>query len=70
MQDLDDIRNHLSTNFTLLRSLDFDDDDSYDHSDPDWETKKALWTTGGWISIGKESEDAFSFYCYIVWCWI
>jgi len=56
LQDLDELRNELndsSLRVSLLRNLDFNDNDSYDQTDPDWETKKTAWTTGeGWIGIG------------------
>jgi hypothetical protein len=36
-----------------MNNLDFDNDSSYDQTDPDWSTKKTSWTTGdGWEPIG------------------
>lgn len=53
LQDLDEIRNDLGGEFVLLRNLDFNDDGSYNQTDPDWETKKTAWTTeSGWDPVG------------------
>jgi len=53
LQDIDNLRNNLDSDLTLDQDLDFNDDASYDHTDPDWETKKTAWTTGtGWEPIG------------------
>ncbi len=48
IQDLDGIRNinNLDKDYMLMRDLDFNDDESYDQTDIDWETKKTAWTTG------------------------
>ena len=37
LQDLDDLRDTPDLYFTLTRDLDFNNDDSYDQTDPDWE---------------------------------
>ena len=61
LQDLDDIRDALSSNYFLIRDLDFTDNDSYDQTDVDWETKKAAWTTGtGWTALGTAYGTEFT----------
>jgi len=51
LQDLDRIRENLTFNCTLMNNLDFESDSSYNQKDPDWETKRTLWTTTGWTKI-------------------
>ena len=54
LQDLDNVRNNLSSSYVLMNNLDFNSDSSYDQTDPNWATKKASWTTGeGWDPIGQ-----------------
>jgi len=49
LQDLDNVRNNLSSSYVLMNNLDFNSDSSYDQTDPNWAAKKASWTTGeGW----------------------
>jgi hypothetical protein len=63
LQDLDDVRNNPSTDYVLLRDLDFNDDDSYDQNDVDWQTKKTAWTTGtGWSPIGTSVSPRGGFF--------
>jgi len=53
LQDLAAIADDLSGDYILKRNLDFNDNASYDQTDPDWATKKTAWTTGtGWTPIG------------------
>lgn len=57
LQDLDEIRNDLGEDYILVRDLDFDDNASYNQSDPDWNTKKDAWTSGeGWEPIGESGN--------------
>ena len=52
LQDLDNIRNSPALNYVLTRDLDFNDDNSYDQTDPNWATKKSNWTSGsGWTPL-------------------
>jgi len=61
LQDIDNLRNNLSSNLTLDQDLDFNDDASYDQTDPDWATKKVAWTTGeGWRTIGDDIPTEFT----------
>ena len=58
LQDIDNLRNNLSSNLTLDQDLDFNDDASYDQTDPDWATKKTAWTTGdGWLPVGDVGTE-------------
>lgn len=53
LQDLDEIKNDLTASYILMNDLDFNDDASYDPTDPNSATKKTAWTTGeGWYPIG------------------
>lgn len=53
LQDIDDLRDNPTADFTLLRPLDFKLNSSYNQADPDWQAKKLAWTTGtGWTPIG------------------
>ena len=70
LQDIDNLRNNLSSNLTLTKSLDFNDDASYDQTDIvsetsiGWEAKKLEWTVGeyGWLPIGLLSNNYSSLY--------
>jgi hypothetical protein len=61
LQDIDNLRYNLSSDLTMTQDLDFNNDDSYDHTDVPsessvgWEIKKRKWTTGeGFLPIGAE----------------
>jgi hypothetical protein len=63
LQDLYDVRNDLTGSYLLMNNLDFDNNSSYDQTDPDWTTKKTSWTTGdGWVPIGTDDIPFSGFF--------
>ena len=65
LQDLDAVRYDLTGDYFLMRDLNFEEDESYDQTDPLWQIKKSSWTgeggTAGWDPIGV-FDDASSVY--------
>ncbi len=60
LQDLDNVRDNPTLDYILMRDLDFDDDDSYDQTDSNWEIKKISWTTGnGWPPLSGRHDYNF-----------